>query len=116
MTGDLPGTSGGGAVIYPPASPISTPLSSNGNGGGQHRQTRHQRANVVFTDTGDVDNGAGEAGAVFTFYNPLRHIMDIQYRSRAAVGRLGLGLVLELRLGLIISVEYSQCAYMCSAE
>ena len=32
--------------------------------------------------------------------------MDIQYHCRAAVGRLGLG----LRLGLIISVEYSQCA------
>ena len=40
VTGDLLGTSGGGAVIYPVLPPpISTPLSSNGNGGdgGQHR-------------------------------------------------------------------------------
>jgi len=42
---------GGGAVIYQP-SPISTPLSSNGNGGGgeQHRQICHRWADVVFTD------------------------------------------------------------------
>jgi len=57
VTGDLPGTSGGGAVICPPL-PISTPLSSNGSGGGggQHRQTHHRWADVVFTDiTGFTD-------------------------------------------------------------
>ena len=63
VTGDLSGTSGGGTVIYIgayPPPPISTPLSSNGNGGGggQDRQTRHRRADVVFTDI----TGAGEAG------------------------------------------------------
>ena len=58
MTGDLPGTSGGGAVIYP-SPPISTPLSSNGGSEGQHRRTRHRRA-------GDVDNGAGAASDVFS--------------------------------------------------
>jgi len=49
VTGDLPETSGGGAVIYP-TPPISTPLSSNGGGGGQQRQTLHRRADVVSTD------------------------------------------------------------------
>jgi len=65
VTGDLPGTSGGGAVIYPP--PISTPLSSNGkdSGGGQHRQTRHRRA-VQTSPASDVNNGAGDAGDVFS--------------------------------------------------
>ena len=62
------GTSGGGAVIYPPPPPISTPLSSNGGGGGQHTDAPPTgRADAVFTDiislAGDVDNGAGEAGA-----------------------------------------------------
>jgi len=68
VTGDLPGMSGGVAVIYPPPPPISTPLSSSGNGvgGGQHRQTRHRRADVVFTDiTGYGAGEVGEAGDVF---------------------------------------------------
>jgi len=45
------------------------------------------------------------------FLQPARAHMDIQYRCRAALGRLGLELclglvlVLGLRLGLIISVE-----------
>jgi len=46
------GTSGGGAVIYP-LPPISTPLSSKGNGSGrasEDKQTCHRRADVVFTD------------------------------------------------------------------
>jgi len=64
VTGDLPGTSSGGAIIYPPP-PISTLLSSSGGGGGggrQHKTDTPLTGRCSILPSGDVDNGAGEAG------------------------------------------------------
>jgi len=69
VTRDLPGTSGSGAVIYPPP-PISTPLSSNGGGRGQHRHGTDGPMYLQTSPAGDVDNGAGEAGDVFSHTTP----------------------------------------------
>jgi len=55
-------------------------MSSNGNSGGQHRQTHHRRADIK---AGDVDNGAGEAGAagdVFS-HTALATVPLRRYRS-----------------------------------
>jgi len=40
VTGDLPGTSGGVAVIYPPL-PISTPLNSHATAAAENNTDRH---------------------------------------------------------------------------
>jgi len=82
MTGDLPGseTSGGGAVIYPPPPPlISTLLSSNGAAG--DNTDRHPTEGPIWylqtSPAGDVDNGAGEAGDVFSHTGSMMPVTEV---------------------------------------